>query len=113
MDNPDTLYFGTRVHAGHDYVITGTRGTTTDLSFQLLGGEYTDTEVPDSETAFDDRRLDIAADGSYEWRFTPAGNAQLVIREVYNDWSATRGTVAIARTDTAGTAPPGLSRDLI
>ncbi len=113
LDNPDTLYFGTRVHAGHDYVITGTRGTTTDLSFQLLGGEYTDTEVPDSETAFDDRRLDIAADGSYEWRFTPAGTAQLVIREVYNDWSATRGTVAIARTDTAGTAPPALSRDLI
>lgn len=113
LDNPDTLYFGTRVHAGHDYVITGTRGTTTDLSFQLLGGEYTDTEVPDSATAFDDRRLDIAADGSYEWRFTPAGNAQLVIREVYNDWSATRGTVAIARTDTAGTAPPALSRDLI
>ena len=113
LDNPDTLYFGTRVHAGHDYVITGTRGTTTDLSFQLLGGEYTDTEVPDSETAFDDRRLDIAADGSYEWCFTPAGNAQLVIREVYNDWSAKRGTVAIARADTAGTAPPALSRDLI
>ena len=113
LDNPDTLYFGTRVHAGHDYVVTGTRGTTTDLSFQLLGGEYTDTEVPDSETAFDDRRLDIAADGSYEWCFTPAGNAQLVIREVYNDWSATRGTVAIARTDTAGTAPPALSRDLV
>lgn len=113
LDNPDTLYFGTRVHAGHDYVVTGTRGTTTDLSFQLLGGEYTDANVPDSETAFDDRKLHVAADGSYEWRFTPAGNAQLVIREVYNDWSATRGTVAIARTDTAGTAPPALSRDLI
>ena len=113
LDNPDTLYFGTRVHAGHEYVITGTRGTTTDLSFQLLGGEYTDAGVPDSETAFDDRKLDIAADGSFQWRFTPARNAQLVIREVYNDWSAQRGSIAIARTDTAGTAPPPLSRDLI
>jgi hypothetical protein len=35
--------------------VTGKRGTTTDVSFQLLGGEYTDEVVPDSETAFDDR----------------------------------------------------------
>jgi hypothetical protein len=69
--------------------------------------------VPDSETAFDDRRLDVAADGSFQWRFTPATNAQLVIREVYNDWSAQRGHIAIARTDTAGTAPPPLSKELI
>ena len=113
LDNPDTLYFGTRVHTGCDYVVTGRRGTTTDLSFQLLGGEYTAENVPDSETAFDDRRLDVAADGSFQWRFTPKTNAQLVIREVYNDWSARRGTVAIARTDTAGTAPPPLTADLI
>jgi hypothetical protein len=113
LDNPDTLYFGTRVQAGREYVVTGTRGSTTDLSFQLLGGEYTDSAVPDSETAFDDRKLDIAADGTFQWRFTPAANAQLVIREVYNDWSARRGTVSIARTDTAGTAPPPLTTELI
>ncbi|MGI9126538.1 MAG: hypothetical protein ACR2JM_17610 [Mycobacterium sp.] len=113
LDNPDTLYFGTRVQAGREYVVTGTRGTTTDLSFQLLGGEYTDANVPDSETAFDDRKLDVGPDGGYQWRFTPAVNAQLVIREVYNDWAAQRGVVAIARTDTAGTAPPPLTRELI
>jgi hypothetical protein len=113
LDNPDTLYFGTRVQAGRDYVVTGTRGTTTDLSFQLLGGEYTDDNVPDSETAFDDRQLDIGANGDYEWRFTPKTNAQLVIREVYNDWSAQRGKVAIARVDTAGTAPPPLTNELV
>ncbi len=93
LDNPDTMYFGTRVVAGKEYVVTGTRGTTTDVSFQLLGGEYTDEGVPVSEAAFDDRELDIAADGSFEWRFTPKSNAQLVIREVYNDWSAQRGTL--------------------
>lgn len=113
LDNPDTLYFGTRVLAGHEYVVSGRRGTTTDLSFQLLGGEYTDAGVPDSETAFDDRRLDIGADGAFEWRFIPKVNAQLVIREVYNDWSAQRGTLAIARTDTAGTAPPALTPELV
>lgn len=113
LDNPDTLYFGTRVRAGFEYVVTGRRGSTTDLSFQLLGGEYTDANVPDSETAFDDRKLEIASDGSYEWRFTPEANAQLVIREVYNDWSARRGIVRIARTDTAGTAPAALTREII
>ncbi|TDK90711.1 hypothetical protein [Mycolicibacterium mucogenicum] len=113
LDNPDTMYFGTRVQPGHEYVVTGRRGTTTDVSFQLLGGEYTDANVPDSETAFDDRKLDIAEDGTFEWRFTPATPAQLVIREVYNDWSAQRGTFAISRIDTAGTAPEPLTRELI
>ncbi|MCW2624543.1 hypothetical protein [Mycobacterium sp.] len=113
LDNPDTMYFGTRVQANHEYLVTGRRGTTTDVSFQLLGGEYTDDNVPDSETAFDDRKLDIASDGTFEWRFTPTGPAQLVIREVYNDWSAQRGSFAIARTDTVGTAPPPLTRELI
>ncbi|BBZ41798.1 hypothetical protein [Mycobacterium conspicuum] len=113
LDNPDTLYFGTRVHANHEYVVTGRRGTTTDLSFQLLGGEYTDDNVPASQAAFDDRELDIAPDGSFEWRVRPTSNGQLVMREVYGDWSAQRGTLAIARTDTAGTAPPPLTRALI
>ncbi len=113
LDNPDTLYFGTRVTADREYLVTGRRGTTTDLSFQLLGGEYTDDNVPDSETAFDDRNLDVADDGSYEWCFTPKVNAQLVIREVYNDWSAHRGTVNIVRTDTAGTAPAALTKSVI
>ncbi|BBZ02564.1 hypothetical protein MCHIJ_20010 [Mycolicibacterium chitae] len=113
LDNPDTLYFGTRVQPGREYVVTGVRGTTTDLSFQMLGGEYTDNNVPPSEAAFDDRELDIADDGSFEWRVTPSAPSQLLIREVYNDWSARRGTVTVARTDTAGTAPPPLSRQLI
>jgi hypothetical protein len=113
LDNPDTMYFGTRVHPGHEYVVTGKRGTTTDVSFQLLGGDYTDEVVPDSETAFDDRQLEIGTDGTFEWRFTPAVPSQLVIREVYNDWAAQRGSFAIARSDTAGTAPPPLTRDII
>jgi hypothetical protein len=113
LDNPDTLYFGTRVHADHDYVVTGRRGTTTDLSFQLLGGEYTDDNVPPSQAAFDDRELDIAEDGSFEWRVRPTSPGQLVIREVYGDWSARRGTLAISRLDTAGTGPPPLSRETI
>ena len=113
LDNPDTLYFGTRVQPDHEYVVTGKRGTTTDLSFQMLGGEYTDEVVPDSQTAFDDRELDIAADGSFEWRFPPEQPVAAGVREVYNDWSAQRGSFGIERIDTAGTAPPPLTRQLI
>ena len=53
------------------------------------------------------------ADGTFEWRVTPNSPSQLLVREVYNDWSARRGYVSIARTDTAGTAPPPLTRELI
>ena len=113
LDNPDTLYFGTRVHADRDYVVTGRRGTTTDLSFQLLGGEYTDDNVPASQAAFDDRELEKAADGGFEWRVRPTSHGQLVIREVYGDWSAQRGMLAISRLDTAGTAPSPLTRQII
>ncbi len=106
LDNPDTLYFGTKMDAGCEYVISGVRGTTTDLSFQYLAGVYTDDSVPECEVAFDDRELDVAADGTFEWRFTPKRSGQMVIREVYGDWSQQRGTVAICRADTAGSAPP-------
>jgi hypothetical protein len=113
LDNPDTLYFGTRLQADRDYVVTGRRGTTTDLSFQLLGGEYTDDFVPVSQAAFDDRELDIAEDGSFEWRVRSTSAGQLVMREVYGDWSAQRGTLVISRLDTEGTAPPPLTRQTI
>ncbi|WP_024794568.1 DUF1214 domain-containing protein [Tomitella biformata] len=122
LDNPDTLYFGARVSADHEYVVTGTRGTTADLSFQVLAGQYTDDNVPGSATAFDDRELTIADDGSFTVRFGPGpadgrenyftlapDAAQLVIREVYSDWSQTPGTIRIHRADTIGTAPPLLS----
>lgn len=128
LDNPDTLYFGARVNGEFEYVVTGTRGTTADLSFQVLGGgEYTDKNVPGSAIAFDDREIHIESDGSFEVRFGPGpasesrpnyftlgpGPAQLVMREVYSDWRAQRGTLAIARVDTAGTAPAPLTKEQI
>jgi hypothetical protein len=120
LDNPDTLYFHAYLRDDAEYVVTGLRGSTADLSFQVLGGDYSPVQVPDSLTAFDDRKLELAADGSFELRFGPRradqphnyvplgeGSAMLIVREVYSDWSAEqRGTVAIRRADTAGTAPP-------
>src|SRR5579859_5478342 len=72
LDNPDTLYFSARIAEDAEYVVTGRRGTTADLSFQVLNGDYSPAEVPDSLSAFDDRAIDIAEDGTFELRFGPA-----------------------------------------
>jgi hypothetical protein len=120
LDNPDTLYLHAYLRDDAEYIVTGQRGTTTDLSFQVLNGDYSPVEVPDSLTAFDDRELHIAADGSFELRFGPpradapagyvplgSGAAMLAVREVYSDWaSERRGTLRIQRADNAGAAPP-------
>jgi len=119
LDNPDALYLHSYLRDDAEYVVTGRRGTTRDLSFQVLNGDYSPVEVPDSLTAFDDRELDIAADGSFELRFGPPrsdpprnyfglgpGSAMLVVREVYGDWGAERrGTLGIQRADKIGKAP--------
>ncbi len=114
LDNPDTMYFGTRVQPGHEYVVTGKRGTTTDVSFQLLGGEYTDDNVPDSRDGLRRPQARHRRRRHFEWRFTPttpvaAGHSRGLQRLV----RAARLDSAIARTDTAGTAPPPLTRELI
>lgn len=119
LDNPDTLYYHATIEPGAEYLVTGVRGSTTDLSFQVLKGDYTATDVPGGEDAFDDRRLDIAADGSFQLRFGPpkehpeanyfqlgAGASMLAVREVYSDWSTERkGSIRIERVDTIGTTP--------
>jgi hypothetical protein len=120
LDNPDTLYFHAYLRDDAEYVVTGRRGTTADLSFQVLNGDYSPVEVPDSLSAFDDREVEIAGDGTFELRFGPAradpgrgyvtlgpGSAMLLVREVYSDWDTERrGTISICRADRRGSAPP-------
>jgi hypothetical protein len=122
LDNPDTLYFHSYLRDDAEYVVTGRRGTTTDLSFQVLNGDYSPAEVPGSLTAFDDREIEMAGDGTFELRFGPArdhpgrgqftlapGSAMLLVREVYSDWDTERrGTISIHRADRAGCAPPAV-----
>ncbi|MDQ4085277.1 MAG: hypothetical protein M3165_05615 [Actinomycetota bacterium] len=127
LDNPDTLYFHANIRDDAEYVVTGTRGTTADLSFQVLNGDYTPVDVPDSLAAFDDRDIDIADDGSFEIRFVPSGagtarnhftlgrgSAMLVVREVFSDWARERpGGLRIHRADRLGQAPPPIDTDLM
>jgi hypothetical protein len=118
LDNPDTLYFHAYLRDDAEYVVTGRRGTTADLSFQVLAGDYTPIQVPDSLSAFDDREIEINADGTFEARFGPSaagrncfrlgpGSAMLLVREVYSDWATERrGTISIRRAGHEGSAPP-------
>jgi hypothetical protein len=118
LDNPDTLYFSARIRDDAEYIVTGRRGGTADLSFQILNGDYTPADVPDSLNAFDDRDIAINPDGTFELRFGPpkpdAGPnyfvlgpraAMLLVREVWSDWTAQPGTIAIQRVDKIGAAP--------
>ncbi|RVW05944.1 hypothetical protein [Rhodococcus spongiicola] len=124
LDNPDTLYFGARINDDAEYIVTGTRGTTADLSFQVLSGNYTNANVPGSEIAFDDRELHIEDDGTFVATFGPGpaegrrnhftlapGSSQLVVREVYSDWSQKRGTIRIERADRIGIPVPPLTQE--
>ncbi|ACY98302.1 MULTISPECIES: DUF1214 domain-containing protein [Thermomonospora] len=120
LDNPDTLYFHAYLRDDAEYVVTGRRGTTADLSFQVMNGDYSPARSPDSLTAFDDREIQIAPDGSFELRFgppkpnpgpnyfaLPPGSAMLIVREVFSDWDTERpGEIRIHRADTLGSAPP-------
>lgn len=119
LDNPDAIYFHAHITDTAEYVVTGRRGTTADLSFQVMNGGYSPVEAPDSVAAFDDRDLEVAEDGNFEVRFGPAredappnyvvlapGSAILIVREVYSDWTTEeRGELRIHRVDTLGTVP--------
>ena len=107
LDNPDAIYFNAYLDEGGIYEVSGVRGTTADLSFQLMDGSYSAAGAPTTLAAFDDRELDIAADGSFSWTFGPelglTKGSTLIIREVYSDWvDERRGTIRIQRLDTAG-----------
>src|SRR5206468_8990546 len=40
LDNPDAVYFNAYLDAEGTYVVSGVRGTTADLSFQVMDGTY-------------------------------------------------------------------------
>ena len=117
LDNPDAIYFSAFLTEDASYVVSGRRGTTADLSFQIMAATYSSMGAPDTLAAFDDRSLSVDADGSFEWRFGPElglrKGSTLIVREVYSDWLAEdRGTLRIQRLDTAGVprAPVSVER---
>lgn len=111
LDNPDAVYFHAYLREGVEYVVRGRRGTSADLSFQVMGGTYSADSAATSLMAFDERELDVDADGNFEFTYVAEPGAKtLIVREVFNDWDTeARGTLTIERTDTIGSARRELS----
>lgn len=115
LDNPDAVYFHAYLREGVEYVVRGRRGTSADLSFQVMGGTYSADSAATSLMAFDERELDIAEDGSFEFTYVAEPGAKtLIVREVFNDWDTEeRGTLTIERVDTLGRARRPLTRETL
>ncbi|KAA1421612.1 hypothetical protein F0U44_04870 [Nocardioides humilatus] len=115
LDNPDAVYFNAYLREGVEYVVRGRRGTSADLSFQVMGGAYTATSAATSLMAFDDRKLEIADDGTFEFTYVAEPGAKtLIVREVFNDWdNEERGTLTIERPDTLGQPRKPLTRETL
>lgn len=112
LDNPDAIYFNAYLREGVEYVVRGRRGTSADLSFQVMAGTYGPGEAPRSCAAFDDRELEIADDGTFEFAYVAEPGAKtMIVREVFNDWDTEeRGLLWIERTDTLGRPARPLSQ---
>ncbi|HYG94079.1 MAG TPA: hypothetical protein VD859_10880, partial [Nocardioides sp.] len=115
LDNPDAIYLSAYLKEGAEYVVRGRRGTSADLSFQVMGGAYTADSAATSMLAFDDRELDIADDGTFELAYTAEPGAKtMIVREVFNDWDTEeRGTLWIERPDTLGRPRKPRTRELL
>ena len=113
LDNPDAIYFNAFLREGVEYVVRGRRGTSADLSFQVMGGQYSADSAATSLMAFDDRELDVRPDGTFEFTYVAEPGAKsMIVREVFNDWDTEeRGTITIERTDTLGQPAKELTRD--
>ena len=113
LDTPDAIYFNAYLKEGVEYVVRGRRGTSADLSFQVMGGSYSADSTASSMLAFDDRELDVAPDGTFEFRYVAEPGAKtMIVREVFNDWDTEeRGLLTIERTDTLGRPAKPLRRE--
>ena len=115
LDNPDAIYFNAFLREGVEYVVRGRRGTTADLSFQVMGGQYSADSAATNLMAFDDRELDVGPDGSFEFTYVAEPGAKtMIVREVFNDWDTEdRGVLTIERPDTLGRPARQLTRELL
>ena len=103
LDNPDNTYFMTQLNEGGEYKITGTRGTTTGLVFQLLlgqpgvGSAGTSTNI---DVLYADD-MAIGPQGNFEiivsrdnpgqglnWLELKEGAKTLIVRHTHSDWNS-------------------------
>ena len=114
LDNPDASTSTPTSREGVEYVVRGRRGTTADLSFQVMGGAYTaDSRRPRLDGLRRPRARRSPPTGASSSPSAPspgcAKGATLIVREVYDDWDTEeRGTLTIQRLDTPGSRATAL-----
>jgi hypothetical protein len=112
MPNPDTVYRYIPVSSDSTYVITGHRGTSDDISFQLIDqGPELKGQLQTILGSINTSQLQVAPDGTFQITLdsnpsngTP-NHIQLVpdarrimIRDTMSDWSETPMTLEVTRT---------------
>ncbi len=105
LDNPDNNYYIAMIRDAADYRIIGTRGTTSDLVFQLVVGQPGVRGVGTSTniSVLNGRDLIMDAAGNFEvivsgndpgagvnWLANGAGAETLLVRFTHGDWGAQR-----------------------
>src|SRR3546814_3273915 len=113
LDNPDARDLHAYLRESAEYGVRGRRGTSADLSFQVMGGAYTADSASTSLMAVDDRELELDDEGNFEFTYVAEPGARtMIVREVFNDWETEeRGTLWIERPAMVGRPKRPLTRD--
>ena len=105
LDNPDNNYYVAVIDDDADYRITGRRGTTANLVFQLLLGQpgVRDAGTSTNVSLLYERELLLDAEANFEiivsrqdpgegvnWLQNAEGAQTLLVRYTHSDWSAER-----------------------
>ena len=125
LDNPDNNYYVAKILGDASYRVSGSRGSTTGLVFQVLEGEPGVGQAGTSTTIsqLDAADLAIDADGNFEiilspedpgdaanWLSNRPGAGTLLVRYTHADWSKERaGRLNIERIGAAGEPAPPLT----
>ena len=115
LDNPDAVYFSAYLREGVEYVVRGRRGTSADLSFQVMGGAYSARLGGHLVAGLRRPRARGRRGRRFEFRYTAEPGAKtMIVREVFNDWDTEeRGTLWIERVDTLGQPAKPLTQALL
>jgi hypothetical protein len=117
LDNPDNLYLWTVLDPNGEYRVSGSRGTTADLVFQVYRslpgfpdwqGRYVTGGFIDAKELLTDEagRFEVHLGGeprNGNWLLLPPDSQMFMVRYTHNDWgSETPGDIRIERIGAEG-----------
>ena len=127
LDNPDNNYYMAQISDAAEYRITGNRGSTRNMIFQLVVGQPGVRGAGSSTnvSVLRDRDMHIDAEGNFEvivsrenpgpdvnWLPNGDGAQTLIMRHTHSDWTREEHTAPyIVKLGAEGTAAPLLSEE--